>query len=82
MTPDELCQRVTIDVPLLADVLGCDQRTARRGIALGQIPSIKVGNKTLIPVAKLLPLLGLDVTSHDDQTSVGLRLVGGISDAT
>lgn len=77
MTPDELRQRLFIPVPeAAADVFGVDERTVRRGIEKGQIPAIKIGNKTLIPVAKLLPLLGLDAGSADQEPS-GLRLVAG-----
>lgn len=77
MTPAELRQRVVITVPELADVLGVDERTVRRAIAHDQILAIKVGKKTLIPVAKLLPLLGLDAGTTTDEQAAGLRLVAG-----
>jgi hypothetical protein len=34
-----------------------DERTVRRGIEAGQIPSVKIGNKVLVPVPPLLALL-------------------------
>lgn len=77
MTPDELRQRLFISVPeAAADVFDVDERTLRRAIKDGQVPSLKVGNKTLIPVPKLLPLLGLEAGSTDQEPG-GLRLVGG-----
>ena len=58
MTPDDLRRRNFITVQeLAADVLGVDERTARRAIEQGQIPAIKVGTKTLIPAPRLAALI-------------------------
>lgn len=58
MTLAELQERLFIDVPeAAAQVFRVDERTVRRAIADGQIPGVKVGNKTLIPVPKLVALL-------------------------
>lgn len=58
MTPDELRGRNFITVQeLAADVLGVDERTARRAIEQGQIPAVKVGNKTLIPAPRVAELI-------------------------
>lgn len=60
MTIEELRQRNFATVAEVAAAFFggmCDERTIRRGIEQGQIPAIKVGTKTLIPVPKLLALI-------------------------
>lgn len=58
MTPDDLRRRNFITVQELAtEVLGVDERTARRAIEQGQIPAVKVGTKTLIPAPRLAALI-------------------------
>lgn len=42
---------------------GLDERTVRRAVEAGQIPSVKVGNRVLIPVAPLLALLEAPASS-------------------
>jgi excisionase family DNA binding protein len=60
MTLKELASsnKATITVPEAAEMLGCDPRTVSRGISNSTIPSIKLGRRTLIPVAPFLDLLG------------------------
>jgi excisionase family DNA binding protein len=66
MTPEELRGRLFIGVPeAAAEVFEVDERTVRRAIADGQIPGVKIGNKTLIPVPKLLALLGVEYHGQD-----------------
>ncbi len=61
MTPDELRTRNFVNVAEAAEFLGpgepLDERTVRRAIEQGQIPALKVGAKTLIPVAPLLAMI-------------------------
>src|SRR5690348_14382680 len=58
MTLDELRSRTFVTVAEAAELLdGTDERTVRRAISDGQIPAIKVGTKTLIPVPRLLALI-------------------------
>lgn len=63
MTPDEVRSRNFLSVKetaaFLSDGEPLDERTVRRAIAEGQIPSVKVGTKTLIPAAPLLALLAV-----------------------
>lgn len=40
-----------------AELLGIDQRTVTRAIEDGQLPSIRIGRRVLIPTAQLLALL-------------------------
>ena len=53
MTLDELDGRLFADVPEVASITGRDERTIRKAAAAGEIPSTKVGNKYMIPVAWL-----------------------------
>jgi excisionase family DNA binding protein len=58
MTLDEIRSRTFATVAEVAELLdGTDERTVRRAISDGQIPAIKVGTKTLIPVPRLLALI-------------------------
>ncbi|MFC5748912.1 helix-turn-helix domain-containing protein [Actinomadura rugatobispora] len=61
MTPAELRARNFLSVreaaEFFADDQPCDERTVRRAIEQGQIPAVKVGTKTLIPVAPLLAMV-------------------------
>lgn len=66
MTLEELSRRLFVSVPeAAAEVFGLDERTVRRAIADGQVPGVKVGNKTLIPVPKLLAMLGAEYHDQD-----------------
>lgn len=59
MNLDDLRARLFVTVPeAAAGVFGVDERTLRRAIADGQVPGVRIGAKTLIPVPALLRLLG------------------------
>jgi len=61
MDLDHLRGRLFIGVPEAArHVFEVDERTLRRAIADGQVPGVKVGVRTLIPVPALLRLLGAE----------------------
>ena len=63
MTLDELreCGRAALDVSEVAgDILPLSLAAIYRGCESGEIPSIHVGRRVLIPVAPLLRLLGED----------------------
>lgn len=57
MNLDEIRDKAVITVTEAAELLGLDLRTVRHGCASGQIPSIKVGRRILIPVPRLLAML-------------------------
>lgn len=81
MNLDELRGRLFLTVPeAAAEVFGVDERTLRRAITDGQVPGVKVGNKTLIPVPGLLRLLaadhGEDQERQGGQETAGLASVG------
>lgn len=43
-----------------AKLLGVDERTVTRGIENGEIPSLRIGRRVLVPRLPLLRLLGAD----------------------
>ncbi|MDV6231925.1 MULTISPECIES: helix-turn-helix domain-containing protein [Rhodococcus] len=51
---------VVITKKLAAEVLGIDVRTLTGGIQRGQIPSVNVGRRVLIPRLPFLTLFGAD----------------------
>lgn len=82
MTLDDLRGRLFVSVPeAAAEVFGLDERTVRRAIADGQVPGVKVGNKTLIPVPKLLAMLGAQY-QDEDHGGDGHAVSAGQSDAS
>ena len=55
--------RLFASVPEVAEILGLDARTLRRGIADGQVPSVRVGARVLVPTAWLRQQAGQDSAS-------------------
>ena len=51
----------TISVAATAEVLGVDERTVTRAIRGGQLPSVRVGRRLLIPRLRLLAVLSEEV---------------------
>ena len=49
----------TITVEEAGRILGIGRSAAYRAVARGEIPSIKIGNRVLVPLAKLCAILGL-----------------------
>lgn len=50
-----------------ANILGISRRSAYRAAAAGQLPTIQLGRRLLVPTARLRTLLGLP--ADDDSTS-------------
>ncbi len=48
----------TIPVEQVAEVMGLSRSAAYDGVRRGEIPSLRVGRRIFIPVAKLLEILG------------------------
>ncbi len=59
MTIDLLSDRLFLTVQEFASLTRSDPRTVRRGIAAGEIPAVKFGGSTRIPVPKVREMLGL-----------------------
>lgn len=56
--------RPTLTVDETAAVLGIARSTAYESVRNGEIPSIKVGRRRLVPTAALRRLLELDAEPH------------------
>ena len=50
----------TISVERAGELLGISRRSAYRAAANGELPSVKLGRRILVPTARLLALLGAD----------------------
>jgi excisionase family DNA binding protein len=50
----------TISVEQAGELLGVSRRAAYRAVHRGDIPSLHVGRRLLVPTAHLLEMLGLD----------------------
>ena len=50
--------RATLNVPEVARLLGIGRDAAYRAVARGEIPSLRVGRRILVPVAALERMLG------------------------
>lgn len=68
MTLDELLatDRAVITRTEVASLLECDERTVSNAVAAGDLPSVRVGKRVLIPVRRLLPLL-IDVPTPESE---------------
>lgn len=55
--------RLTLTVDEAADVLGVSRDVAYRCVESGDIPSLRLGRRIVVPTAKLLALLGVDERS-------------------
>jgi excisionase family DNA binding protein len=54
----EITDRFTITVPEAARVLGLGREAAYAAARRGEIPTLRIGRRVLVPVPKLLALLG------------------------
>lgn len=67
LVPDPSCEP-TISVDRAASLLGISRSTAYAAVRSGEIPSVKFGQKIVIPTAGILRMLGLSrVTAPVDQ---------------
>jgi excisionase family DNA binding protein len=53
-------RRLFLSARQFSEKVGCCERTTRRDIASGAIPSIKIGGKRLIPIAELAAVCGIN----------------------
>lgn len=58
MTKTETTERATLTVDEVAARLGISRGLAYEGVRTGEIPSIKIGKRVLVPRRALLALLG------------------------
>lgn len=59
-----LRSRLTITIPEAGDLLGISRNAAYRAAAAGQIPTLQLGRRILVPVGRLLAMLG--ASGEDD----------------
>ncbi len=55
----------TISVEQAAAVLGISRRSAYRAAAAGELPTLRLGRRLLVPTPRLLALLGLPAGRPD-----------------
>ncbi len=62
MNLDELraSKRATISVEELSLILGISLGSARKAVRGGEVPALRLGSRWLIPVPKLLQILGAE----------------------
>jgi excisionase family DNA binding protein len=51
-------QPATMTIPEVARLLGISRSAAYRAVARGEIPTIRIGRRLLVPTAKLYAMLG------------------------
>ncbi len=56
--PDLSTMPATMTIPEAAELLGISRSAAYRAVARGEIPTIRIGRRLLVPTAKLYQLLG------------------------
>jgi excisionase family DNA binding protein len=57
-TPTATVQPATMTIPEVARLLGISRSAAYRAVARGEIPTIRIGRRLLVPTAKLYAMLG------------------------
>jgi hypothetical protein len=60
LTLSEIRERATIDVESAGRVLGLGRVSAYRAVREGTIPSLRIGRRLVVPVPRLLALIGED----------------------
>jgi excisionase family DNA binding protein len=55
----------TMSVEDAGRLLGVSRRSAYRAVARGEIPSLKVGRRLLVPTHRLLSLLGVPEVEYE-----------------
>lgn len=50
----------TLSVEQAAEVLGISRRSAYRAVERGDLPTLRLGRRLLVPTARLLAMLGVE----------------------
>lgn len=69
MIVDELPPTVTVEKA--GEMLGISRRSAYRAAANGQLPTLRLGRRLLVPTAKLLHMLGIAESPRPRAAGVG-----------
>lgn len=65
MTIDEIRDRATIPVPKAAELLGISRSQGYAAARSGELPTLSFGHRLVVPVKRLLVLLG-EATEGED----------------
>lgn len=60
LTIDDVADRATLRIEEAGEILGIGRWAAYAGAKSGDIPTIRIGRRILVPVARLRALLGAD----------------------
>lgn len=60
MIPPELQGRLTVTVPVAGRALGIGRDAAYAAVERGELPSLRLGRRIVVPVPRLLDLLGVN----------------------
>lgn len=67
MAPSALENRVTITVTETAELLGIGRTSAYEAIRRGELPSLRIGRRLVVPVTQLLAALGVQSNNGENQ---------------
>ena len=59
--PNDIPEVATMSVSAAAALTGISRSAFYRGIHEGELPSVRIGRRLLVPIAKLYELLGLEI---------------------
>ncbi len=59
--PNDIPEVATMSVSAAAALTGISPAAFYRGIHKGELPSVRIGRRLLVPIAKLYELLGLEI---------------------
>ena len=65
-TVDQAPEPATMSIPAAAELLGISRSAGYRAVASGQIPTIRIGRRLLVPTARLYRLLGWPLATAPD----------------
>lgn len=75
MNISDIRDRATISVPEAGELLGIGRDRAYKAVREGQIPSLRLGNRILVPVPRLLRQLGqTEEQQHTREQTRGMTL--------
>ena len=60
----------TITIDQVAELVGISRGAAYRAVHRGEIPSLRIGRRLVVPSARLLDMLGLHVTDTDTDSTI------------
>ena len=63
----------TISVEEAGEILGVSRRSAYRAAETGELPTLRLGRRLLVPTPKLLAMLGLDAERHESAQELAHR---------